>query len=341
VILIVTHTSTPQDRSYLHQPTPYQFVTQIISAAMLSRSAPTHPVVLLVHGAWQTPSHYHPLIHAITASDFSVICPPLPSCSNAIPNTANLIDDIALIRATAVDLAGRGHPIIALMHSYGGGVGTQALSGLGWNERAKHQQSGGVVALVYMASVTKALTGQLPPVFRRFDDGTYGMDDFWLRLYSTDVSPPPTNYTFDSSVLNPMAAEKGWPNRPFPGPPATSPLNPSIPAPSADSLMAALTGHSKAPEIATQSIPAYSSSGMHVTYLVCERDMALPANTVQRGTIAQIRAEGVEVVEEVCQGGHSPFLSVPGEVAAVTERAWQRWVEADSKANQPATKLNK
>jgi len=38
------------------------------------------------------------------------------------------------------------------MHSYGGVVGTQALVGLGWNERAKPEQPGGVVALVYMAS---------------------------------------------------------------------------------------------------------------------------------------------------------------------------------------------
>jgi pimeloyl-ACP methyl ester carboxylesterase len=300
---------------------------------MPSPSAAKQPIILLIHGAWHTPSHYHHLIHALTAASLPTICPPLPSCSNSIPLTATLPDDIDMVRATVIDLAERGHPIIALMHSYGGAVGTQALTGLGWNERMKRQQSGGVVALIYMASVFAAFGAQLPPVFRALEDGTYSMDDLWLRLYSTDVSPPPKNYTFDFSALNPIAAEKGWPSAPFPGPPATSSLNPPLPAPSADNIMAALTRHIRVPETTFNAAPAYTSPGMHVTYLICERDMALPADTVQRGAIAQLRAAGVEVVEEVCQGGHSPFLSVPGEVAAVVGRVWKRWSDAVTNAN--------
>ena len=92
------------------------------------------------------------LIHTLTANSFSTTCPPLPSCSNTLPLTATFADANSIIRATALDLAARSRPTIALMHSYGGVVGTQALVGLGWNERAKPEQPGGVVALVYMAS---------------------------------------------------------------------------------------------------------------------------------------------------------------------------------------------
>ena len=37
-----------------------------------------------------------------------------------------------------------------------------------------------------------------------------------------------------------------------------------------------------------------------------------------------MREAGVQIAEEVCEGGHSPFLSVPGEVAAIVGRVLER-----------------
>ncbi|KAH7402175.1 Alpha/beta hydrolase fold-1 [Phaeosphaeria sp. MPI-PUGE-AT-0046c] len=294
-------------------------------------SQPARPIVLISHGSWHTPAHYHPLIHALTANGFPTICPPHPSCSNEVPLTASLADDIASIRTTALDLISRGHTIICIMHSYGGLVGTEGLAGLGFHERAARHESGGVIALIYMASFMVPVGASLdtplgdrpPPIVLELENGTRVMDDPWLRLYSTDMATPPTGYTPDPSKLDPKAAEMGWLTSPMPGPPATSSLNAAIKYPSADTLMSMLTRQLSSATSTPIKGAAYASPGMHVTYLVCERDMALPP-AAQRGMIGQMRDAGVEITEEVCQGGHSPFLSVPGEVAAVVEKVWKR-----------------
>lgn len=296
----------------------------------LTSTQPTRPIVLISHGSWHTPAHYHPLIHALTANGFPTICPPHPSCSNELPLTASLADDVARIHATALDLASRGHSIIAIMHSYGGVVGTEALAGLGFHERAARQEPGGVIALIYMASFLIPVGASLdtpfgdrpPPIVLELEDGTRVMDDPWLRFYSTDVATPPTGYVPDPSKVDRKATEMGWLASPIPGPIATSSLNPATQSPPANRLMSMLTRQLSSATSTHIKAAAYRSPGMHVTYLVCERDMALPP-AAQRGMIEQMRDAGVEITEEVCQGGHSPFLSVPDEVANVVDRVWK------------------
>ena len=113
-------------------------------------------------------------------------------------------------------------------------MGTEALAGLAWVERAAEgKQSGGVVAHVYMcsfllsagASLCSPFGGQLPPIMVGFEDGTCAMDDFWLRLFSVDVAdPPPTGY-------GNITASTAWPPPPR-VPPATSQRNSSaLPTP--------------------------------------------------------------------------------------------------------------
>lgn len=291
---------------------------------------PAPPTVLIVHGSWHTPSHYHPLIHALTAKGFPTICPPHPSCSNELPLTASLVEDVANIRAIALDLISHGHSIIAIMHSYGGVVGTEALAGLSSHSRAAKGDTGGVTALIYMTSFLIPIGASLdtpfgnrpPPIVLEGEDGMRRMDDPWLRFYSTDVAPPPTDYVSDLSRLNPKAEEMGWLTKPMPEPPATSPRNPSIQPIPANRLMTMLTKQLSLATSTPIKAAAYLDEGMHVRYLVCERDMALPA-AAQRGMIEEMRSSGVEIEEETCQGGHSPFLSVPGEVVGVVDRAWK------------------
>lgn len=288
----------------------------------------SRPTILIVHGSWHTPAHYHLLIQSLTAHGFPTICPPLPSCSNEIALTASLPEDIATIRATALDLLSHGHSIIAIMHSYGGVVGTEALADLSFHCRAASSKAGGVIALIYMASFMLSVGESLdtafggpPPMVRDLEDGTRAIDDAWLRLYSTDLATPPSNYAPEK--LNPKAEEMGWLTSPMPGPPATSSLNPSIPQPSANGMMSMLTKQLSSATNTPIKAAAYRDQGIQVTYLVCERDMALPS-AAQRGMIEQMRSSGVGVEEEVCHGGHSPFLSVPGEVVGVVERVWKR-----------------
>lgn len=56
-----------------------------------------------------------------------------------------------------------------------------------------------------------------------------------------------------------------------------------------------------------------------VTYLLCENDQALPLE-VQKMMCGRIEALGVKVDYETCSAGHSPFLSMPDELAKIISK---------------------
>lgn len=56
-----------------------------------------------------------------------------------------------------------------------------------------------------------------------------------------------------------------------------------------------------------------------VSYIVCERDQALPP-ALQMMMVGRMQEEGFEVVVETCPTGHSPSLSAPVYVVALVER---------------------
>jgi hypothetical protein len=68
----------------------------------------------------------------------------------------------------------------------------------------------------------------------------------------------------------------------------------------------------------TQTTPVdYAAYFYHpVTYLFCEGDKALPVG-MQKHMVEKVRALGVEVKEERCGAGHSPFLSMPERVLEI------------------------
>ena len=57
-----------------------------------------------------------------------------------------------------------------------------------------------------------------------------------------------------------------------------------------------------------------------VFYVFCERDEAITLEA-QRGMVERVRGQGVVVREEVLGSSHSPFLSVPGKVVRLVEKA--------------------
>ena len=109
------------------------------------------PTILLVGGAWHTADYLKPLATSLEAADYPTIRLALPSVG-ASPSKLDFGDDVALVRSTAVDLAAKGKDIVAVLHSFGGVVGTEALQGLG--KRASSKEGTGVVrGLVYIASM--------------------------------------------------------------------------------------------------------------------------------------------------------------------------------------------
>ncbi|KNG84801.1 hypothetical protein ANOM_006714 [Aspergillus nomiae NRRL 13137] len=89
------------------------------------------PTFLIIHGSWHYPEVYGTFCKEIENRGAEVVCPRLPTCSGELPRTTSIEDDVALIRETAQSLVQEGKDVIAVMHSYGGMVGTDALEGLG------------------------------------------------------------------------------------------------------------------------------------------------------------------------------------------------------------------
>jgi hypothetical protein len=56
------------------------------------------------------------------------------------------------------------------------------------------------------------------------------------------------------------------------------------------------------------------------TYLVCETDEMMPL-PVQKMFIQHAKDVGIDVGEEICSGGHSPYISMPKVVADVVLRS--------------------
>jgi pimeloyl-ACP methyl ester carboxylesterase len=131
----------------------------------------TKPTILITHGAWHHPAYFSSVIDLLKAQGYKVVCPHLPTCNNDDTPTKTLDDDVALIRSTASSLADEEQEIVALMHSYGGVVGTDALYGLSTTERAKSGLKGGLKRLLYMCafipqkgqSLAGIFGGRMPP----------------------------------------------------------------------------------------------------------------------------------------------------------------------------------
>lgn len=63
-----------------------------------SNTTSTKPVVLFIHGAWQTPKHYESITRLFEQNGFAVVCPQLPTVGG--PPSMKMYDDAKVIRAT-------------------------------------------------------------------------------------------------------------------------------------------------------------------------------------------------------------------------------------------------
>ncbi|HWC21529.1 MAG TPA: alpha/beta hydrolase [Flexivirga sp.] len=105
--------------------------------------------VVLVHGAWHAPWHWHEVAARLTARRLIVETVDLPSCR---PERGDLYDDSAAIRS-ALD---RYDDAVLVAHSYGGIPATDAA--------ADHPAVRRIVYLsAYMADVGESLGGFEPP----------------------------------------------------------------------------------------------------------------------------------------------------------------------------------
>lgn len=265
-------------------------MTQINTASKKHPRA-MDPAVVLVHGAWHTPNHYRDLIACLESSFSKVACPQLPSCTNELPfpQNANLAGDTAVVRQAISEFADGGHPIIVLMHSYGGLVGTNACKDLLWRQRQASNKGGGVVHIIFFTAFVQAAgsacldpwAGELPP-WSSYDaqTGECVRKDKREAFYSHVLD--------DAQAEEYVAACTRWPAQPLRDVQEFAPLE-------------------------------FVGKGLDATYVVCTEDQDLTVQ-LQEGMASLL---GEKRAMRTLAAGHCAQVGFAEEIGGIVREGWE------------------
>jgi pimeloyl-ACP methyl ester carboxylesterase len=249
--------------------------------------AATKPTLVLISGAWHVPSTYSKLTDTLNVAGYEVHVPRLPSVNGTRPPNADLTTDTALIREYVENIINSGQTVIAIMHSYGGQVGTNALYGLGLDSCSQKGMTGGVSHLIYMCRWALPEGGSIMAKVREFgSEDLLHQKIFHFAEDGTCVNRNPKLFLIGRGVED---AE-------------------------ADSYLASLVrwnGNAMFQELtncAWREIP--------VTYIGTSQDMSVPVK-YQKAMLERMRAEGREIHVVELDTGHCPNLTVTGNVVDV------------------------
>ncbi|QDS77514.1 hypothetical protein FKW77_000622 [Venturia effusa] len=236
------------------------------------------PVVVILHEAWHTPTHYGRLIDLLTAQGFATVCPQLLTAHTEENCTSSFNDDCSMIYQLVFDLASDAHDIIVLAHGYGSFVASECLSELSKQVRNNMGRQGGVTELIN-------LCGFLPEHGQSLQDcygGTW--PDFVKEQDEILVLYEP-----DAVLYNDVGAMERdhW-----------------------ASHLVRFTA--KAADIVqTTGTPAWKF--VHTTYAICDLDL-LFTEDLQRQALENTTAIDSELLEDC---GHCPMISGPEKVLAI------------------------
>jgi hypothetical protein len=228
--------------------------------------------------------------HPVTAVDLvSNTITTNPSAATPYPTT--FAGDVAAVTSAITSHADAGRDVVLLCHSFGGIPGSTACKGLLKSDRATHGLPGGVVHVIYLASmafplgtsVYGVIGGELPPFLTASEDGkTMSTTDprnmFWEEGMSEE------DFQELQSNLKPMALQ------------------------------------------AFEGQVGYEAwRHVDATYIVTLADNSMHTE-MQRGMIAQcdqaMEADGkgkkFNVVE--LEGGHEPFVTRPARLGEVIRK---------------------
>ena len=112
------------------------------------------PSIVIVPGSFAPPSIYTFLNQKLTSYGYETITISLPSVGTKDEASGVTLNDDALrIQETTERLADEGKDILLMMHSYGGVPGSESAKNLSKIERENEGKNGGIVKLLYMASI--------------------------------------------------------------------------------------------------------------------------------------------------------------------------------------------
>lgn len=200
----------------------------------------------------------------------------------AEPPLKDFQPDVGMIRRMIEEVVDNGQDVVLFMHSYAGVVGCEACKGLDKQSRQEQGQSGGVIRLFFCAAF-------LAPEGASLLDMLNGKPLPWF------------NISDDQMTVNPANPEGTFYND----------VDPVI----VRETKTTLKSHSYQTFYSKLTYPAWRD--IPVTFLFCKKDKAIPIEA-QEGMVA---ASKVDVIREMADAGHSPFLSVPDQVVAALRRA--------------------
>lgn len=247
------------------------------------------PTIVIVGGGWHTPNSYSKLTSSLKSAGYEVHIPIYPSMNGARPPNSDLYTDTALVRGDVESLIDAGRTVIAIMHSYGGHVGTNALAGLGVKGRAEKGLPGGVSHLVYMCASA-------------FPEGE-SMISLVQEMGHEHLMPLAFDFAEDQSCVC--------------RDPKMTLIGEGVDDAEVETYLSTLVRWNG--KCMYQEISQCAWRGIPVTYIYTTQDMTIPLD-YQKSMVEMMRGEGQIVDTEELATGHCPNLTMPqGVVDAVDQ----------------------
>ena len=248
------------------------------------------PEIVLVHGAWHTPTNYTSYTTDLKKAGFTVHTPHLPSCNGTRPPTATLPEDVRHVRSVVQNLVEANKRVIMIMHSYGGLVGISAVQELDLPTRKAAGQPGGVIHLLYLCAYMLVPGATMWSIVEET-----GADKMWAQLVDEDEDG--TFFPLDPGMLFFSGLEESA----FVEEVVSTLVRFPVKA-----LREGATGD------AWRRVP--------VTFVKTLGDFAVPV-AAQDIMLERVRGEGGVVRVEEFDTHHSPWVSMPEEVVRVAVQA--------------------
>ncbi|RMY83851.1 hypothetical protein D0862_11577 [Hortaea werneckii] len=257
------------------------------------------PTIILVHGAYHSPSHFDKLGSCLRRAGYEVEAVDLPSVGiEQDPGDALRRDTKAVLLAIE-KLTKEDKNVVLFMHSYGGVCGSEAAASF---LSHRHQTSppnephGTITRLIYLNA--DILPG----------------GQSWLDTHPATKHPLmanlPINLDKDTNTLTFLEPLKHFYT------PSTSPLEAEIAASNLQPM--AISAFAQKAEFDAAKV--WAAHRVPVSYVGCKQDVMLPWE-MQQESVARLRAAGVSVSSTWLDYDHSPFVSHAEEVAQLIEVA--------------------
>ncbi|KKK14460.1 hypothetical protein P175DRAFT_0551483 [Aspergillus ochraceoroseus IBT 24754] len=241
------------------------------------------PTIILVPGAWHSPDCYDRVIEYLHEAGYKTEKVHLPSVGPPEHYT-DFSADVAHVRKYIEKAVNAGQKVVVVVHSYGGLPGNEAIKDLDLKTRQSRGLEGGVSHLFLCCSFVVSEGSSLL--------GAIGdTDPSWL-----DVSED----KLETSSKNPVET--------FYNDMTEDDINHAV---------AALKPHSYQTFKSRCTFAAWKT--VPTTYLYCLRDQAIPISA-QRMMVEET-GKGFGIMTETVDASHSPFYTVPSQMAGAIRRA--------------------